>query len=439
MCGKVRNPLLSLALLLFASTLSATTPSVAALDSIDAAALQACPAGMGSGCSLLSVEREATATGLARYAFHLRVGPGEHDVIVLHRIVRETAPFVPAPTDEAVLLVHGDVWGFEAAFGDFATFLAESGVDVWGVDLRFVQVPVETTDFAFMADWGMELHVRDVGTALAVARVVRGVTGSDFGPIHLLGWSRGAQIGYAYLSAEAQRPAPLQHTAGFIPVDVYAKTNVDDLRNDACIRFRQGEARLAAGEFQDATGVLVKALGDLAQAAPQAESPIFAGLSNQTAALLTGAATFLLFPPGLEPVPVYHFTGGIFNELGLPVDLSFTPVDRWIGFLRQGAPYEPVRLLVDADRLICDEEDVSFDDGWPQVTVPVLYVGAGGGFGEFGVFTTTLLGSTDVSTHIVSWAPPEARILDFGHADLFQGARAEELVWQPILDWMRAR
>jgi hypothetical protein len=31
-------------------------------------------------------------------------------------------------------------------------------------------------------------------------------------------------------------------------------------------------------------------------------------------------------------------------------------------------------------------------------------VGAGGGFGESGVYTTTLLGSTDVSTHIVTKA-----------------------------------
>ena len=48
------------------------------------------------------------------------------------------------------------------------------------------------------------------------------------------------------------------------------------------------------------------------------------------------------------------------------------------------------------------------------------------------LLATTLLGSTDVSTHIVSLAP--VRIADFGHADLFLANQAESLAWQPILD-----
>jgi len=70
--------------------------------------------------------------------------------------------------------------------------------------------------------------------------------------------------------------------------------------------------------------------------------------------------------------------------------------------------------------------------------VPVLYVGAGGGFGDFGLYTTTLLGSTDVQTHIVQLQPDPARLFDFGHADLFNATDAPSLVWQPILDWLQA-
>ena len=69
--------------------------------------------------------------------------------------------------------------------------------------------------------------------------------------------------------------------------------------------------------------------------------------------------------------------------------------------------------------------------------MPVLYIGAGGGFGEYGVYTTTLLGSTDVTAHVVSLVPAEARIVDFGHADLFLANNAEALVWQPLLDWVK--
>ena len=108
-------------------------------------------------------------------------------------------------------------------------------------------------------------------------------------------------------------------------------------------------------------------------AAPDADSPILPGLPNRTVALLAGAATFLFFPPGLEPVPFYHFTGGQFDANGLPTALSFTPESQWISFLRAGAPYEPVKVLLDSDRLICNQEDVPFDDHWPNSCEKCLY------------------------------------------------------------------
>jgi hypothetical protein len=65
-------------------------------------------------------------------------------------------------------------------------------------------------------------------------------------------------------------------------------------------------------------------------------------------------------------------------------------------------------------------------------------VGAGGGFGDLGIYTTTLLGSDDVSTLVVSLQPSELRLFDFGHADLFQADDAPDLVWVPILAWLQS-
>ncbi len=65
-----------------------------------------------------------------------------------------------------------------------------------------------------------------------------------------------------------------------------------------------------------------------------------------------------------------------------------------------------------------------------------FYVGAAGAFGAFGIHTTTLLGSVDVTTLIVEEAEDPAQ--DYGHSDLFLADGAEVLVWQPILDWVRA-
>ena len=69
---------------------------------------------------------------------------------------------------------------------------------------------------------------------------------------------------------------------------------------------------------------------------------------------------------------------------------------------------------------------------------PVLYLGAAGSFGETGVHTTTLLGSRDVTAHLVQMLPPEFAVVDFGHGDLFQADDAETLVWEPLLTWLAA-
>jgi len=73
-----------------------------------------------------------------------------------------------------------------------------------------------------------------------------------------------------------------------------------------------------------------------------------------------------------------------------------------------------------------------------DIMVPILYMGAAGGFGSWGEYTTTLTASKDVTIHIVQLLPDEQQSQDFGHADLVAAKDAESLVWQPILDWLVA-
>ncbi|HYG65265.1 MAG TPA: hypothetical protein VEL74_21975, partial [Thermoanaerobaculia bacterium] len=259
----------------------------------------------------------------------------------------------------------------------------------------------------------------------------------------LLGWSRGGQIGYAYLNNETQIPGGFRNVAGFIPVDIYLKTDDAGLRQLACDRLPLEQAQLAGGTFSSQNGVLISTLGYLALTAPDDLVPpplngLFpAGYTNRNAALTVGAATFAL----ANPVPLYHFTGGVFDAEFKPVDLLYTDDLAFLSFETTASPFQPFKELVDADITTCDNPalgDVTWDDNLADIEVPVLYVGAGGGFGEYGIYTTTLLGSTDVTTHVVSLVPPAARLFDFGHADLFLAGDAPALVWQPILDWLQA-
>ncbi|MES1244356.1 MAG: hypothetical protein ABUT39_22320 [Acidobacteriota bacterium] len=382
---------------------------------------------------------------IVEYTFQVPVGSGPHDVIGVHRVVKETAPGVPARSSKGILLAHGDIWGFRAAFladpaHSLPVFLASHGVDVWGIDFRWTLVPASTTDFTFLKNWGVKTDAHDLGVALTIARGVRLATGSGFGKLLLLGWSRGGQISYAYLDAESQIPPGLRQVRGFIPVDIYLKTDVEALRLAACTRYQGTLPGWQAGTFQSINGVLVKTIHDLAVADPNGASPILPGFTNRQASLAVGSMTFLFFPPGLGPVPNYHFTGGTLDANGLPNGLNYTSESRLLALEAGSSPYQPIRELLDADAATCDDPaiaEVSFDDHLDDIKVPILYIGADGGFGHTGIYTTTLLGSTDVSSVVVDLQPASAPLAEFGHADIFLATNAQTFVWQPMLTWIQ--
>jgi len=401
---------------------------------------QSSPVIISIGSLFTPMERRALTANVAEYSFKVRVGFGPYDEIGLHRVVKESAPNVPVRASRAVFLAHGDIWSFRAAFLTGAktlpVFLAEQGLDVWGIDFRWTSVPAGVTNLAFMKKWGIEQDARDLGTGIAAARFVRALTGSGYGKVFLLGWSRGGQIGYAYLNAESQIPQAQQQVRGFIPVDIYLKTDVPQLRAAACQRQQATEAMIAAGSYAATSGGLIATLGTLAATNPGGVSILDPNLTNRQAGLLVGEATFALLG-GLEPAPFYHFTGGTFDAQGRPAGLLYSNEADLFTFEQRASPFQPNRELADADKITCDQMDVAFDDHLDDITLPVLYVGAGGGFGELGIYTTTLLGSTDVTTLVIHKVPAAQRIADYGHADLFLANDAQALVWQPILNWLR--
>jgi hypothetical protein len=393
------------------------------------------------------IQRRALTPDVAEYFFTLRVGSGPYDRIGVHRVVKETAPNAPVHAERAVMLAPGDIWNFRAAFLTGAeplpVFLAERGIDVWGIDYRWTLVPASVTDLSFMKDWGLDQDARDLGAAIGVARIARALTGSGYGKIFLLGWSRGGDIGYAYLDDETRLRPRRRQVRGFIPVDIYLKTDLPQLRAFACQRQQNTEAAIAAGSYANPSGGLIAALGNLAASDPGGSSilngPPFnlPSFTNRQAGLLVGEETFF-FLAGLEPTPFYHFTGGSFDGQGKPAGLLYSNDADLFSFEQGSAPFQPNRELADSDAATCGKTPVPFDQHLAEIVVPILYVGAGGGFGEYGLYTTTLLGSKDVTVHIVHKVPASQRLADYGHADLFLAHDAHTLVWQPILDWLEA-
>jgi hypothetical protein len=407
------------------------------------------------------VERRHVVGNIYHYSVRLQVGPNvAQDVITLHRVVKERAAWAPVRAPESVMMVHGDAWDFTGAFmastltqavpveHSLAIFLAQRDVDVWGVDLRWTHVPQETQDFSFMKAWNLGTHAQDVGKALAVARQVRRVTGSGEGKMNLLGWSRGALVSYAWMNAETQLAEAQRHVGGFIPVDQVLRFGPegDTQRQWACVRAGLSKLQREAGRFEGnlmgpGAGMALLQLGQAAVAFPDViAAPPMPPLPYRQLGITVGAATFsFLANPqyGVEPmVPAYHFTAGQFGADGLPVGLRYVQERQFFDFLRAAHPYQSFTEMVESEQLLCGDESLPYDDHLAQVKVPVLYVGAAGGYGAYGVHSTTLLGSQDVTVHLVQRLPAEWRVADYGHADLFLASDAATAVWAPIHAWM---
>jgi pimeloyl-ACP methyl ester carboxylesterase len=398
-------------------------------------------------CQVLGVEREPITADVAHYEIALAVGDGPYEEIGLHRVVREDDPWKVHGASRALMLAHGDTFPFEATFlsstlvgtipddQSMAVFLAESGVDIWGIDFRWARVSAAVQDVSFMADWGLTTDVRDLGIALAVARSVRTVEGVHQGSghdrIHLAGFSRGGHTGYAYLARETRLPEGLRNVRGFIPLDVFLVT--DDLQAQAlaCDRLADARARLDAGEVAQ-SNQLIAFLGQLALGAPDDPSPLLPFLTNAQLLNLLGADV----DPRLSPT--FHRVGGVIDFATLDTDLLFTRHEHWFAHNAAAAAWEPIRVPLETEEVTCPDVDSPLDDHLVEIDVPVLYVGAAGGFGEAGIYNATLLASTDVSTKVIQRLSDAERAQDYGHVDLFLADDAETEVWQPILSWILA-
>jgi hypothetical protein len=349
-----------------------------------------------------------------------------------------------------VFLLHGGTVDFRTTFlgrtvhadayeQSLAVFLAQRDLDVWGLDMRWALIPASTTDFAFMQEWSYATDIRDIGISLGLARWARTLTGGGGrGEFHLLGESNGGMLAYAYVNDETRFPRHQRHVQGLIPVDIAVKFSPEDeaLRHDACTRVAALHPLLAAGTFYTDER-RTHTIGFLAETAPNDPSSLFPGFTNRTVALGGAAAWQTTFSPTFPPfTPFFHFYAGHFDPVtGVPTDFTYTPTAYAFALFQALPPFFALREIFELSALQCDESDLPYDDRLAEVTVPVLYVGAEGGFGSYGVYSTTLLGSTDVTTHVVSLSPQ--RSLDFGHADLLWAENAPRVVWEPIYEWLR--
>jgi hypothetical protein len=385
---------------------------------------------------------------IAHYRYDVAMGPGKYDVVRIHRIVREKRPNKPVSTRDAVMLSHGNPGTFEGMFmapmltgvsdldHSIAIFLAKNDIDVWGMDFGWALVPPDETDFEFMVQWGLAKDVSHAEAALSFARSIRVVTGQGNGKLHVLGLSYGGQVAYPLVGEETLQPPGLRNVKGMIALETTVKAANESDRESSCAAAADEQAILESNPpvtYANNIGLGIQAMGYLASIDPAAVSPFpeFAPLTNWQSALYVGTS----FSQS------WHLVGGYLDEYGIPSGLRFTDDQLQVGaMVASHSPYYPRRIDVDTDQLLCGTYDVSFDDHFAQITLPILRVGAKGGFGPEAYASTTPTASRDVTTITVQLLPDadEAMDLDFGHVDTVLARGAETLVWRPIRDWIMA-
>lgn len=383
---------------------------------------------------VLDLTREHVAGDVYHYEAVLAVGDTPNAELHVHRVVRERAPWVPRAGRDAAMLLHGDFSTFRTNYlpegGGMAGYLAARGIDVWGVDRRWASAPVDA-DLSDFGDMGLAQELGDVRTALGFARAVRLLNGRT-DRMTLVGFSRGGQIAYAYASQEATRT--VRHVDGLVPLDVYFTLAPEDepTRQFFCESAALERQWLADGVVDSENSFVITA-GQLAIDAPDDESPLFPGFTNRQTMLMLVGQTYNAAPF----TPLYHLAAPVLDG-DLPVGLRFSDEGVVAGWLASASLHQSMREAAESDALWCGDAPLPIDAPLDRIQIPLYYLGAAGGMGDHGLYTTTLVSSTDVTADVIRRLPAEGEAEDFGHADLLFATDAAALAWKPLAAWIEA-
>jgi hypothetical protein len=284
-----------------------------------------------------------------------------------------------------------------------------------------------------MAGWGMQNQIDNLRTGMAIARQARIMTGNGNNKMILLGYSSGAMTGYACLNEESQLPPGHRHISGYMPADISYKfaPEYESGRLSACGERDFARSELDAGNFIDYTPQLFQALGYLSQTDPSGASPILPGLTNFEAFFVFGGQTYMVAPFASW----WHYFAPLFDN-GDPIGFNYTPLAGAEDFVQTACELYSTRFWYDYATIMCDEDDVPWDDHLSDIAVPIFNIAPAGGMGKLGDHVLSLLGSSDITTNYIQLHPDTQRELDFGHIDLWTANDAPTLVWQPMVDWI---
>ncbi|HPG83986.1 MAG TPA: hypothetical protein PKY55_11960 [bacterium] len=392
----------------------------------------------GGPAPVSEFQRTIITGNIALYTFRMRVGPGPYDVIGLNRVVKERRPFQPIKTSKSLFFQHGSSKTFVGMmlpgvtspttpdnFG-MGVFLARNDIDVWGIDQAWALVPASETNTDFMIDWGLARQMNDLRTAVGVARLTRIMTGCGNAKMILAGYSNGVPTTIALVNEETQLPTYLRNIGGYIPIDNAMKVDGGAMK-EALIWYSTTYFDLvAAGNGGEP--VYFAAMADAVRNNPDGHDLNNPDVSNLDFVLNMVAG------PTLFPGHPFHYWAATWAD-GKPTGLRFTDWELWLDFLASGTAWEPYIWTAEWCGYVAGTFDTPYDDHLGEIRVPILNLTPAGGYADATFYGLSLLGSRDKETIMPSMGGPVEQ--EFAHIDLFTAPEAVNLVWQPMLRWIR--
>jgi pimeloyl-ACP methyl ester carboxylesterase len=337
---------------------------------------------------------------------------GPFDKIAVHRYRARPASGAAAPVATLLYLPGTNMNGIAALTGEshnLWVFLANRGVEVFAIDYRTRFIPPDTpaTGLASLRAWGVDAFTADIAAAAALARKESGRE-----RLFVAGFSRGVFLAYAYAGTEFDK------VAGLVVLDGPFKNHAPKGQYDAAA----GLAKLEGGGVwgTDVSGSLgwdnrqklMKAVAANPDAA--ASDAKFKTIGDQLANVLQ----FAWRPGGLA-----NPQGGMSRPQILASLLG--------GYDR----YYPAVQDIDG-RSIADHDDdpkTPVDDKWGELKLPILLFASTGMGGDFllnAIYSADKSGSTDVTLNVLE---------RYGHLDVLVGEHAQKDVFQPAIEWIKAR
>ncbi len=360
---------------------------------------------------------------VAEYKISINVGPGEYDSITLTNYVKEKSPW-NTRSNKNLIILPGQALT-EVFYSDMAIYYAQKGCCVYVLDRRETNVPVTETDFSFMADWTIDECLKDTYYGVGVSRIHTALLNhksAEIVEVTAIGHSHGALILTAYEASEYDDLSSCR-VDKIIPVDIIIRYDpqYSELIENQAQEFGAISESIEGGTYNENNMAIMMQMAYLASTNPEGISPVQPGLTNRQLFRLMASQTYMF--KTYPYTPDYHYWSGDLNGL------YYVDEDRLLYVTLNGGavPYTPKSLDQYMAGLMGNVEGYEIDSS--RIDSPVLYVGLGGGFGEYGSwwYENEVVKTNDEITSII-WN-------DQGHGSIALDYNSPEL-WAEINKWL---